>query len=112
MALSITAALGPRSALDPPVIMVPSCSSIAEQATPVCSGAFSGSGYGAAEFGVDIGLFEKQCYLVHLRVAAVTLCQTVEGGEVASDYLVFGSLAAYLVVIDAEAYHVYSHVGG
>ncbi len=59
---------------------------------------------------VDLCLLHEQCDLVDFAVVAVAVCEAVEGCVVSADDFVFGSFAADLVVVDAEAYHVDTHV--
>ena len=66
---------------------------------------------GAAVIGTDLGLLHKQGYLVDFAVGGFAVGVVAEGGVVAADNLVLGGLAADLVVADAKASHVDTHVG-
>ena len=60
----------------------------------------------------DLCLVEQQTNLVHLAFVVGTVCHLVRSIVEAADDLVARCLAAHLVVADAEAHHVDTHIGG
>ena len=56
-------------------------------------------------------MLEEKGDLVYFLIAAIALREAVEGCEVAPDDLVFRSLTADVVIIDAESHHINAHVG-
>ena len=60
----------------------------------------------------NLGLVEEHQYLVYLTFIVGTVGHLVGGIIVAADDLIAAGIAASLVVADAEAHHVDSHVGG
>ena len=61
---------------------------------------------------VNLGLLEEEGNLVHLVVVSVSVGQAVQGCIVASDNFVLRGIATHLLIADAEANHVHSHIRG
>ena len=73
--------------------------------------AFLGSDGGLTVFSSDFGLFHQQSDLIHLILAAFAFSQVAKRCVITSYDFIFRCLAAYLVVAQAIARHVYAHVG-
>ena len=61
--------------------------------------------------GGDAGALHQQGDLVHLGLCTPAFRKLAQGGVVAADNLLEGGLAANLVVTDAGAYHIDTHIG-
>ena len=77
-----------------------------------CSGALAcGGDWTTVNSRLNFGLIEKQTDFIHLRLIGVAQSEFIEGREVTADDFVVGRNTADLVVADAEAYHVHTHIG-
>ncbi len=68
------------------------------------------SGYSLAVAEVYAGLIEKERNLIYLGVIALAQGHAVERSKVTADNLVARSITAYIIVADAESYHIDPHV--
>ena len=69
------------------------------------------SGYsGTAEVGSNLGLIKQHLNFADFSLVASTASQLVGSVIVTADDFVLRSLAANIVIADAEAYHVYTHI--
>lgn len=75
-------------------------------------GIFTGGGDTFPVIDIDFSLIEEEGYLIDLAVAGIADGKLIECGEISPYYFIFGCLGAYIVIRDAEAYHVDTHVGG
>ena len=59
----------------------------------------------------NISLLEKHLNLADLRLVARTGSQLVGSRIITADDFILGCLAASLIIRDAEAHHIHTHIG-